>query len=322
MLSRRGILRGLAGVACVRTPHAAAQAAPLVGWLGVGDPDSGAEGAQAFLAGMKKLGYLEGRDFSVHWRWLHGDNHKLPEAAAELAALGPRVIIAEGSRGVEAAAHATRDIPIVAPILGEPAATRMVGGNFGRPHANVTGTMGAPSSAIEKQFEIALEIVPGARRVGALLDVVLPAHSAAADFAAKALRIEVVKAQIAARQDFAPAFRLFAEEKVKAVVGGSSALFRAERHRIVERATAAGLPTVFANRVLAEAGALVAFGIDAVGGYARAAYFVDRLLRGTRVVELPVEQPQPTLTINLRTASRLAVQLPATLLARADEVIE
>jgi putative ABC transport system substrate-binding protein len=268
------------------------------------------------------MGQTEGRDFSVEVRWAHSSNARLSSLAAELVAISPAAIIAEGTRGAEAVAEATSTIPVVAPSIGENAAIKLGGSGFNRPVRNITGIIGSPRSVIAKLFEVAVELVPGATRLGLLGDEVLETvQMPVARATAIAMRATLVDQIVASAEDLGPAVERLSTS-AQAVIVPSSAMFRAERRHLASLFASARLPAVYDNKVIVDAGGLASYGVDTVASFRRAAYFVDRVLHGATAADLPLEEPSPLFAINMKAAKALGLMIPPTLLARADEVIE
>jgi putative tryptophan/tyrosine transport system substrate-binding protein len=296
---------------------------PLIGWLGIGDADSGAVFLAGFLKGMTKLGYVEGRDFTMATRWAGGANERLSFLTAELLALQPAIIVAEGTRGAEISAQATSTIPIVVISLAELTAVKLGGANFAHPVANVTGVLTSPRNVTSKLLEIMVDAIPGITRCGLFIDAVMfDLQMERAQAAATALHIDLKTSVVAKRDDLESGLMKLKEEGAQVVIAPSSAMFRAERQRVVSLMAAAGMPAIYDNKILVDAGGLMAYGVDTVSSFERSADLVVRILRGTRVGDVPIEQPNPTFSINLKTAKALGLVIPPTLIFRADEVIE
>jgi putative ABC transport system substrate-binding protein len=296
---------------------------PLIGWLGIGDAESGAVFLSGFLKGLTKLGYVEGRDFMMAARWAGGANERLSPLTADLLALKPTVIVAEGTRGAEVSAQATSTTPIVVISLAEGTAVKLGGANFAHPVANVTGVLTSPRNVTAKLFEILVEAVPGVTRCGLFIDAVMfDLQMERAQAAAAALHIELKTSVVAKREDLETGLLKLKDEGAQVVIAPSSAMFRAERQRVVSLMAAASMPAIYDNKILVDAGGLMANGVDTVSSFERSADLVVRILRGTRVGDVPIEQPNPTFSVNLKTAKALGLTIPPTLIFRADEVIE
>jgi putative tryptophan/tyrosine transport system substrate-binding protein len=272
---------------------------PLIGFLGASSKTAGARYYSGFLSGMRDLGYVEGRDYGFQDRYADGDVSRMPSLAEELVGLKPDVIVASATAGALAAKQASTSIPIVGVNLTDPV-------NFGlvvseaRPGANVTGNLFQLEGMAGKQVEIALDLMPGTSKVGVLVDVDNPSNT---------VQLREVEA---ATGKFG----------MSAVVLASARFLDAGR-RIASFALASRLPTVLTFRELVEDGGLISYGVEVRQNYRRAAYFVDRILKGAKPDDLPVEFPTKVeLVVNLTTAEAIGLTMPPTLLARADEVIE
>jgi putative tryptophan/tyrosine transport system substrate-binding protein len=323
-MKRRELIKLLGGgvVAWPLVAHAQLRP-PLIGWLGIGDAESGAVFLAGFLKGMTKLGYVEGSDFTLATRWAGGANERLSALTAELLAIQPAIIVAEGTRGAEISAQATSTIPIVVISLAELTAVKLGGANFAHPIANVTGVLTSPRNVTSKLFEILVEAIPGTTRCGLFIDAVMfDLQMERAQAAATALHIDLKTSVVAKRDDLESGLMKLKDEGAQVVIAPSSAMFRAERRRVVSLMAAAAMPAIYDNKILVDAGGLMAYGVDTVGSFERSADLVVRILRGTRVGDVPIEQPNPTFSINLKTAKALGIAIPPTVIFRADEVIE
>lgn len=315
-------LLGGAAVAWPLATHAQSRP-PLIGWLGIGDAESGAVFLSGFLKGMTKLGFVEDRDFTMAARWAGGANERLFPLTADLVALKPTVIVAEGTRGAEISAQATSTIPIVVISLAEGTAVKLGGANFAHPVANVTGVLTSPRNVTSKLFEISADAMPGITRCGLFIDAVMfDLQMERAQAAATALHFDLKTSVVSKREDLESGLMKLKDEGAQVVIAPSSAMFRAERQRVVNLMAVARMPAIYDNKILVDAGGLMAYGVDTVSSFERSADLVVRILRGTRVGDVPIEQPNPTFSINLKTAKALGLTIPATLIFRADEVIE
>ena len=280
----------------------------------------------ALLEGMRERGQIEGRTFDLVLRSADGRPERSPQAAAELVALTPDVIVAPATLEAVAVKNATTTIPIVVPILADPVGLGLIESEA-RPGGNVTGIAPYVKGLPAKQLELAREIVPQARRIGLLHDENDPkAHPQRREIeaAGKALEVEIATAALRTPDEIGPAFQAWASRSVEVViVEQSNMLFVHGRKLIAEAAAATTMPTVYGYREHVVAGGLISYGINIVWCYHRAAYYVDRILKGERVGDLPVEFPtRIEMVINLKTAKMLGLTISPTLLARADEVIE
>jgi putative tryptophan/tyrosine transport system substrate-binding protein len=298
---------------------------PLVGWLYYSESDVVAGFLGSLLKGMRELGQIEGRDFEMVYRSANLQVERLPKAAEELVQLNPDIIVAPATLQAVAAKKATDTIPIVVPVLADPVGLGFVASEA-RPGGNVTGIAPYVKGLPAKQLELAREVVPGARRIGLVDDVNDPkAHPQRREIEAtgKELEIKIVPAEARTAGDIGSAYDALAAGGVEVVIVEQSNMLVVLRKQIAEAAAAKRLPTVYGYREHVEAGGLISYGVNLNSCFHRAAYYVDRILKGTKPGDLPVEFPtRIELVINLKTAKTLGLEIPPTLLARADEVIE
>ncbi len=296
-----------------------------IGCLVSGSQDSHGQFVNAFRQALGQLGYVEGRDFMLDLRWAEGRVERLPALADELARLAPDVVVTAIAAAAIAAKQAMPTIPIVSASLSDPIGLGLVA-SHNRPGGNVTGILITVDGLVGKQLELAREVVPGASRIGMLVNMRNPSNAVQrrdAEAAAPALGIDLVPVDVRSPEDVDAAFQTLTRERSAFVLVLSDLIFVTGRRRIAEMAIAARLPTMYGLREFAEAGGLVSYGIDVRENWRRAAYFVDRILKGEKPADLPVELPTKfELVINLKTAKALGLTVPPSLLARADEVIE
>jgi putative ABC transport system substrate-binding protein len=328
--ARTGPALGLALALLVWPTLAAAQApARRIGWLAVLPPGAGGPSpfVDAFRQGLREHGWVEGQNLVVVRRYADGRPERFPDLARELVALGVEVIVVPGPWGIRGAQAATRAVPIVmVASSADPVADGLVA-SLARPGGNITGLTYTPTpETFGKLLELAKEAVPQATRVGLLLDLdeasFGPVYGRALEHAARQLQIDLLPR--------VPALDLAALEAGLAVLArqGAGAVYVAmggpayvHRARVAELATRHRLPTIALFRELPEAGGLMSYGPSLADLYRRAAAYVDRLLRGGRAADLPVEQPSRfELVLNLHAARALSLSLPASLLQRADAV--
>ncbi len=302
-------------------------ATPRIGYLAV-DLASGIRNRDAFLQGLRDLGYSEGRNVLIEYRDAEGRLERLPALAAALVALKVEVIVAGGgTAGALAAKQATPTLPVVFTGVGDPVADGLVI-SLARPGGNVTGLSLLGPEIVGKLLELLKQAVPGVSRVALLLkpDATpnrMKLFLKEADVAAQALgvRLQVVEARGPA--DFERAFSDMSRARAGALTVLATPVFSSARHRLVDLAEKNRLPTVFAFREYVEAGGLMSYGPDLVDLSRRASIFVDKILKGAKPGDLPVEQPTKfELAINLRTAKALGLTIPPAVLARADQLIE
>jgi putative ABC transport system substrate-binding protein len=328
-MNRREFITVLGGTA-LACPLAARAQEPgriyRVGLLGGGMPAGPLDERQnALKSGLAARGFVEGRNLMFDGRWGEGHNERLDALAAELKAAKVDVMVTFGYPSALAAKLSTKDVPIVVTGAGDPVATGLVDG-LARPGGNLTGMSEFSTELSGKRLEILKEAVPALKRVAMLwnaADLGMTLRYHAAEDAARVLGFKVQTLGVREPNDFDHAFAEMSRERPDAILMVSDALTVLNRKRIVEFASANRLPTIFELRALVRDGGLMSYGAnqDAIGE--RAADFVARILRGARPADLPLEQPtRLELVINLKTAKLLGLEMPTTLLARADEVIE
>ena len=279
----------------------------------------------AFRDAMRQLGYIEGRNVRFEYRFADGVVDRLPHLAAELIALDPNVILSGPLPANLAIQKATSTIPIVMGTGADPVGFGLVK-SLAHPGGNITGLANFAEELASKQLDLMRELLPGLSRVAVLVNVTNPLHvpqwretQAAAIKAAIAL----VPFEIERAEQLEAAFAMFARERVDALLVPPDFMFYTHRRRIAELAASVRLPAVYFLRAQVEDGGLMSYGPDLREGFRRAATYVDKILKGAKAGDLPVEQPTKIeLVINLKTAKVLGLEIPPQLLARADEVIE
>jgi putative tryptophan/tyrosine transport system substrate-binding protein len=300
---------------------------PLIGRLSSGSRELPmiAKFIDQFLSGMRELGYVEGRDFDITYGEAHFNPDQLPRVAAELVKLAPDVILAGATIEAVAASKATATIPIVVAVLADPIALGFTTSDA-RPTGNVTGIMPYVKGLPSKQLELARELVPGATRIGLIDDVIDPkAHPQRQEIeaAGRSLEIEIEPVEVRTAADIDAAYQTLASAGVQAVVVEQSNMLVNSSKSIAQAAALKKLPTVYGYRQHVDAGGLVSYGVNLDWCNHRSAYYVDKILKGAKPSDLPIEFPTNLeLIINLKTAKALGVTVPPSLLVRADEVIE
>jgi putative ABC transport system substrate-binding protein len=279
---------------------------------------------EAFRQGLHDLGYVEGQNLVIEYRWGEGKVERLPALAAELVSLKVDCMVTSGTQASQAAKHATTTIPIVM-TSSDPVGTGLVT-SLARPGGNITGLALMNPELSGKRLELLKEAVPKLSRVAILWHgghpgALLALHETEA--AGRGLGVQLQSLEVRGPTDFEPAFAAATREGAEALLMLSSAFFAAERRRIVELVTESRLPAIFPLREDAEAGGLMAYGANFLKSFRRAAYYVDRILQGAKPADLPVEQPMTfELVLNLKTAKALGLTIPPVLRFRADEVLE
>jgi putative ABC transport system substrate-binding protein len=266
---------------------------PLVGWLYYSRNELVARYLGLVLDGLRELGQIEGRDFEMVYTSADGHVERLPKAAQELVQRNPDIIIASATIQAVAAKKATDTIPIVVPVLADPVGLGFVASEA-RPGGNVTGIAPYVKGLPAKQLELAREVVPGATRIGLVDDVNDPkAHPQRREIeaAGKGLEIKIVPAEVGTASDIGSAYEALAVAGVQVVVVEQSSMLIVSRKQIAEAAAAKKLPTVYGYREHVEAGGLISYGVNLNSCFHRAAYYVDKILHGTKAGDLPVEFP-------------------------------
>ena len=278
----------------------------------------------AFVARLRELGWIEGRTVAIEIRWAEGRRERVAEIAAEFVQLKVDVIVTSATPPTLAAKQATAVIPIVFAAVSDPVGPGLVA-SLARPGGNVTGLANQNSDTAGKKLELLREAVPGLRRLAIMANVGNPAsvlEMGEVQATARTLGLEVTTSEIRRAEDIAPAFEAI-KDRADALYLGPDPLMNTNRTRVNILAVGARLPTMQGAREYVEAGGLMSYGPNFPDQFRRVADFVDKILRGTKPADIPVEQPTKfDLVINLTTAKALGLEIPPTLLARADEVIE
>jgi putative ABC transport system substrate-binding protein len=296
---------------------------PTIGFLGA-TPSIESQRVAAFVQGLRELAWIDGRNLAIEYRWAEGRNERYAEIAAEFVRLKVDVIVTVATPPTLAAKQATAVIPIVFVVVSDPVGTGLVA-SLARPGGNVTGLANQISDTSGKKLEFLREVVPGLRRLAIMANVGNPAsvlEMGEAQTTARTLGLEVTPSEIRRAEEIAPAFEAL-KERADALYLCPDPLINTNRTRINILAVGARLPTIHGVREFVEAGGLMSYGPNAPDQFRRAAGYADKILRGAKPSDIPVEQPTKfDLIINLTTAKALGLDIPPTLLARADEVIE
>ena len=299
----------------------------LIGFLSPSSPSDSRNPLRlgALRQGLRELGYVEGQNIGIESRWAEGKYDRLPDLAAELVRLKVDVIVTYSPPAIQAAKQATQTIPIVMGGVIDPVATGFVA-SLARPGGNLTGLSLMAPELVGKQLEILKEVVPKVTRVAVLGN---PANAGTApqlrhaQDAARALKVQLQPLEARAPNDIDRAFAAMTKEGAGAVVVLVDAMFVDQRTRIADLAARHRLPSVYGLMDFAEAGGLMFYGANDTDRFRRAAIFVDKILKGAKPADLPVEQPTKfALVINLKTAKALGLTIPQSVLARADQIIE
>jgi len=323
-IERRKLLATLGGAAATWPFAAQAQQRaklPRIGFLGLVPEFIPGDGLRS---GLRDLGYVEGSSIVIEWRWAK-KVEELPALAAELVSMPVDVIFAPSSTFVEAARQATTTIPIVFAVHADPVGLGHVAG-LARPGGNITGMSMLLTELVAKGLEMMTEALPQAHRIGVLWNPTTPSHSRAlqaVETAGEKLGLTLRMVPARRLEDFDGAFATMTQESVSGFLVVASPLFLGQRESLAALALKHHLPGMFPFKEHVIAGGLMSYGADPSDLYRRAAGYVDKILKGAKPADLPVEQASKyELVINLKTAKALGLELPPTLLARADEVIE
>ena len=326
-MKRRAFLGTLAG-GLLAAPLAAEAQQPSKTWrIGFVSPLSRAETDRqdGFRQGMRELGYVEDRDFVIEGRFAEGKYQRIPEVAEELVRMNVDAIVVWGTPASIAVAQATSTLPIVIVSVTDPVASHLAT-SLARPGRNITGVSNLSSDLSGKLLELLVQVAPGLRRVAALRNPLNPNSALLLNetaAAARELGLELQVVEARAPEDLEGAFATIRRERARGVVVLTDAMFIGQRHRIGELATKSRLPTVFARRENAQGGGLMSYGPSLSDQFRRAATYVDKILKGAKPADLPVEQPTKfELVINLKAAKALGLTIPPSVLQRADEVIQ
>jgi putative tryptophan/tyrosine transport system substrate-binding protein len=324
-LRRREFIRLLGGVAAWPLAARAQQAGklPTIGFLGA-DPSIESKRVAAFVQRLRELGWIDGRNLAIEYRWTEGRNERYAENAAELVRLKVDVIVTVATVPTLAAKQATAVIPIVFAASGDPVGTGLVA-SLARPGGNVTGLSAQTAETAVKRLELLREIVPALVRLAIMGNVGNPIYVlelGEVEAAARALGLEVVTSELRRAEDISPAFDAL-KGRADALYVCSDPLVNTHRIRVNILALAARMPTMHLFREYVEAAGLMSYGPSYPDLARRAGDYVDKILRGAKPADIPVEQPTKfDLVINLTTAKALGLTIPDKLLALADEVIE
>jgi putative ABC transport system substrate-binding protein len=325
-MKRREFIR-LVGVA-VGWPFAVSAQQPekiaIIGYLDVGPASARVDRVEALRAGLRDLGYVEGKNIAIEFRWAERVE-QLPDLAADLVRRNVDVIFAISSTMVEPARQATSTIPIVFATHADPVGIGHVT-SLARPGGNITGLSMLLTDLVAKELEILTEVVPQAKRIAVLWNPTtpsLPPAMKAVDAAGQRLGLRLIKVPAQASEEFDGAFALMAREGAEALLAVASPLFIIHRAQLAELACTYRLPAMFGSKGNVQAGGLISYAADLTDLNRRAATYIDKILKGAKPDQLPVEQASKyELTINLNTAKTLRLAVPPSVLARADEVIE
>jgi putative ABC transport system substrate-binding protein len=330
-MKRREFITLLSGAVAAWPLVARAQQAkiPTIGFLGAATSSSWNQWTAAFVQRLRELGWIEGRNIAIEYRWAEGRSERAADIAAEFARLKVEVIVTSGAILLAARQHsegrqATSTIPVVFAIASEPVGTGLVT-SLARPGGNVTGLSNQQSDLAAKRLELLREVLPDLRRLAILANGSNAAslmEMPEVERTARTVGLEPVMREVRRAEDFAPAFDAI-KGRAQALYVCSDFFMFTHRIRINTLTLGARLPTIFGEREMVEVGGLMSYGPNFPDLFRRSADYVDKILRGTKPGDIPVEQPTKfDLVINLITAKTLDIEVPPMVLARADEVIE
>jgi putative ABC transport system substrate-binding protein len=305
--------------------HAQQPKVPRIGIVFVATPSAYTARIEAFRQGLRELGYVEGKNIVIEYRYAEGKLDRQPTLVAELVRLGVDVIVTGGQTLTRFAKDATSTIPIVMANDGDPVGTKFVA-SLARPGGNITGLSNFSADISGKRLELLTEIVPRAARVAVLGTATEPGNAQslkATELAAGALRVQLQYLDIPGSKDIETAFRAASKGRADAVLVLGTAVFISQRKHMAALAAQSRLPAIYSQREYTADGGLVAYGPNITDLFRRAATYVDKILKGAKPADLPVEQPTKfELVINMKTAKALGLTIPQSVLIRADEVIQ
>jgi putative ABC transport system substrate-binding protein len=324
MMDRRAFVAGIVSV--IATPLAAEAQPPgkipRIGILRPGTPPDPM--VEAFRQGLRELGYAEERNIRIEYRWTEGRDERLPDLAADLARLKVDIIVTSGL-GTQAAKRATSTIPIVMQVSIDPVVNGLVA-SLGRPGGNITGLTTSTEDLPGKWMELLKDILPRVSRVAVLFDPTSSpdAQLKAAEAAARSLGVRLQTLKVGRSDELGPAFAEAQKNRAEGLIIFGSAFVFAHRTRLVELAATHRLPTIYDQRqFVVGSGGLMSYGPNIHDLFRRSATYVDKILKGAKPADLPIEQPTKfELVINLRAAKALGLTIPPAVLARADEIIQ
>jgi len=296
-----------------------------IGFLGSGSAVAVSKPLEEFRAGLRDLGYVEGRNIAIEYRWGDGKFERLPGLAAELIRLKIDLIAVWGTPAALAAKRATSTLPIVMIAVGDPEETGLVA-SLARPGGNLTGMANLGGAVVAKQLELLTQVVPGIARIAVLRNpdnpsLIPQAKGAAAS--ARSLGLQLQFFDVRSLDDFEAAFAAMAAARAAGLLVLADPLFLTQRRPIAELAIRHRLPAVTARSEIADAGIMIAYGASNFEAYRSAATFIDKILRGAKPADMPVQQSAIfEFVVNLKTAKALGIQFPQQLLVRADRVIQ
>jgi putative tryptophan/tyrosine transport system substrate-binding protein len=327
-MRRRDFFKLVGGVAAgwPLVAHAQQGAVPVIGWLSARSPAEAASVLQAFRQGLGQVGYFEGKNVTIEYRWAEGRYDRLPALAAELVSRQVTVIAATGGEVSPLAAKAaTTTIPIVCTLGGDPVETGLVA-SLNRPGGNLTGTTIMTLEMASKRLDLVRQLVPNATAIGMLVNPKFPTASAEAREVQDAARSRGIQSNLlnaSTESEIDAAFTAIVEQRIGALIVGTDPFLLGQRDQLVRLAARHMVPTIYFLREFVEAGGLMSYGPNIANGYRQAGVYTGLILNGADPAVLPIVRPTQFLFyLNLKTAKTLGLQIPPLLLALANEVIE
>jgi len=324
-MDRRTFMGGLAGGLLALPFTSGAQQAARVPRIGVLYPGKMGTGTVAMRQGLQELGYVEGRTAVIEWRWWEGKPERLRDAVAEMVRLNLDVIVVGGSEATQAMKEATRSIPIVFSGPSYPVEEGLVT-SVNRPGGNASGVNLLASELLPKRLELLVDLLPQTSRYAAILNPKTPSakyERPDLERARQQMGLPLLILEASTESDLKKVFEVAAKEGIEALVVSNDGFFTSRRTQIIQLAAQHKLPAIYGTREFAVAGGLMSYGPNIGDAYRQVGEYVGRVLMGAKPADMPVQQPTRfDLAINLKTAKALGIEVPPTLLARADEVIE
>jgi len=302
-----------------------AKKVPRIGFLMSTSPSAISDRIEAFRQGLRELGYVEGKNIVIEWRSAERKLDRLSELAAELVRLKVDVIVSAGAGSTRSAKEATVTIPIVMAQVNDPIGAGFVA-SLARPGGNITGLATLAPELSGKRLELLKEVVPKLSRVAVLGTSTTPGNAQAlreTELAAKAFGVKLQYLDVLGPKDIETAFRAARKERADAVLVLASSILLPQRTQVADLAVKSRLPVIYGTSEYVDVGGLMTYGVNNTDLYRRAATYVDKILKGTKPADLPVEQPMKfELVINLKTAKQIGLTIPQSVLYRADKVIK
>jgi putative ABC transport system substrate-binding protein len=327
-MRRRDLIKGITGSAAAWpfAAHAQQGTLPVIGWLSARSPAEAASNLQAFRQGLAQVGYFEGKNVTIEYRWAEGRYDRLPALAAELVSRQVTVIAATGGEPSPLAAKAaTTTVPIVCTLGGDPVETGLVA-SLNRPGGNVTGTTIMALEMVPKRLDLARQLVPNTTAIAMLINPKFPIASTEArevQEAARSFGMHINFLNASTESEIDAAFTTIVEQRNGALIIGTDPFLFGQRDQIVRLAARHKIPTIYFLREFVEAGGLISYGPNIANGYRQTGVYTGLILNGANPADLPIVRPtQFLLYLNVKTAKALGLQIPPLLLALADEVIE